>query len=308
VSEPTRVQSCPVCRRLDLISVECPFGGHALVKCRTCGHVTIDGVQGCDEANERVQMESFGDSFSRRSGPFVALYDSINARRLIRSLDLRSRSRVLEIGPGSGAVLDALAKLGHDVVGLDLSPAIAERIMSDFAIPVLIGKLETLPVGDLRHSFDVVVMRQVLEHFTDPRRALASAASLLKPNGKIYVAVPNMRSWQARFRGWAGYADYHVQYFDAASLRHALTAESFTVTYAESYEPISSWPNTLLRSLIGGGSRRNDRCGYRGDPLAAKRILLELSRLAAGLAISPLRWLQAALGFGDELVVIARAR
>lgn len=302
-----QTQSCPVCLCGDLISIERPFELHTLVKCTNCGHVTVEGVQTLGDKNVNVQLESFGDSFPRRSGPFVALYDGINIRRLIRSLSLPDRSRVLEIGPGNGAVLHALAKRGHDVVGVDLSRAVAGRIMSDSGIPVFVEELGALAAGDMRRSFDAIVMRQVLEHFTEPRQALAAIASLLKPSGKVYVAVPNMRSWHASFSGWAGYADYHVQYFDAASLARALTSESLTVTYVASYEPIANWPNTVLRSMKKGASGSVDRDGYSGDPLAPKRIVLEVLRLAVGIAISPIRWIQGALGCGDELIIVARA-
>jgi 2-polyprenyl-3-methyl-5-hydroxy-6-metoxy-1,4-benzoquinol methylase len=43
------------------------------------------------------------------------------------------------------------------------------------------------------HSFDVVALSDVFEHITAPLQFLADAARLLKPDGILYVKVPNAR-------------------------------------------------------------------------------------------------------------------
>jgi 2-polyprenyl-3-methyl-5-hydroxy-6-metoxy-1,4-benzoquinol methylase len=257
-----------------------------------------------EQRNIQVQQGAFGESFARRSGPFVALYDAINGRRLEGALNLAPRSRVLEIGPGNGAILHRLAKRGHSVVGLDLSRAVTTQIETEYGIEVLTERLEDFALGQNANSFDAIIMRHVLEHFTEPFGALRAVANLLKPTGKAYVAVPNMRAWHSLFGGWAGYADYHIQYFNLRSLTLAAERAGLTLAHSETYEPLSAWPNTLLRSARRIGA---DRQLYAGDPVAPKRLALEALRLSAGLAISPVRWIQGALGRGDELVIIAEA-
>ncbi|MGZ3867025.1 MAG: class I SAM-dependent methyltransferase [Bacteroidia bacterium] len=66
-------------------------------------------------------------------------------------------------------------------------------------------------------KFDVIIMRHVLEHFLDPGDILKKVHSVLKPNGVLYVAVPNAKKptkpLQAHF-----FRVVHVSYFSELSL------------------------------------------------------------------------------------------
>src|SRR5258708_28543411 len=144
-------------------------------------------------------------------------------------------------------------------------------------------------------------MCQVLDHFTDPLASLQSARAALKPGGKLYIAVPNMDSWHRHFRGWSGYEPYHVHYFCDASLSLALRQAGFIVRETASFESLTGWANTFMRSLNRQGAR------WVGVPARRegwKRWILESARLMMGVVLSPLRWLQARLGRGGELTAI----
>ena len=149
----------------------------------------------------------------------------------------------------------------------------------------------------------MIIMRHVLEHFPHLADALASIHSLLKPEGLLYVAVPNMGSWHSRFNGWSGYQPYHIHYFNRRSLTSALTKSQFRVTQLQTYESLTGWPNTIVHSL----SARTAGDVSASSPHASegKRHLLELARLAAGIGLSPLRVLQSLLGQGEELTAVA---
>ena len=61
-------------------------------------------------------------------------------------------------------------------------------------------------VGDflelaLPGGFDAVTMWHVLEHLPDPFAAVARAAELVRPGGRIVISVPNIESLQAQFGG-----------------------------------------------------------------------------------------------------------
>lgn len=274
---------------------------HRLHRCASCGHAFVSRSDLDEDENKAVQLEHFSEDFAGRDGFFITLYERLNARRTARTLKLEHRSRVLEIGPGSGFVMGWFANLGHDVLGLDLSPAVARHIEQRWHLRVMAGSLEAHIHSVGKGAYDAIIMRHVLEHFSDPLLSLQAACAALKPGGKLYIAVPNMDSWHRHFRGWSGYEPYHVHYFGNESLSLALRRAGFNVSETATYESLTGWANTIVRSLNRDGTERG------GNPVQHggwKRWGLESARLIVGILLSPLRWLQARFRRGDELMAI----
>jgi len=266
-------------------------------ECARCGHGRVPASA---EAALAAQRESFDDgAFVAREGWMHERYERQNDRRALAALRGARLGRVLEVGPGSGSLMARLRAAGADVTGLDVSPAVAEAIGRRHGLPVV---TEPLAQYALRHrgEFDCVVLRHVLEHFADPRPALGAVESLLAPRGMAYVVVPNAASWHRRFPRWAGYQPYHFQYFSPRSLARLAHDAGLEVAGLRTYEPPTGWPNTLWRTLRGARGKS------AGEAARPSRPLLEWARLAAGLALSPLRWTQSALGGGEELALEAR--
>ncbi|MFC7483181.1 class I SAM-dependent methyltransferase [Luedemannella flava] len=94
--------------------------------------------------------------------------------------------RVLEVGVGTGVVAKALRARGLNVVGVDLSPQMARRAVGRLGPRVTLGDAHALPVADA--SVDAVVMVWVLHLVGGIEGALAEAARVLRPGGRV-VAV-----------------------------------------------------------------------------------------------------------------------
>src|SRR4051812_5462888 len=97
--------------------------------------------------------------------------------------ELPARSAILDIGGGSGALLQELAAQGHRVAS----------VRRDAALP------RSLEPG----SCDGVVFSDVVAHLADPVKALGDAAALLKPGGLLFCEVPNHEALIARRSGMA---------------------------------------------------------------------------------------------------------
>lgn len=104
-------------------------------------------------------------------------------------------SRLLDLGCGTGVITKALAALGHDVTGLDISQAMLDQI--DTASPS--GRI-TLRQGDIYAlpfepaSFDGVITRWVIPHFRDWPLIVKEAARVLRPAGTMlfdHTSRPN---------------------------------------------------------------------------------------------------------------------
>lgn len=117
------------------------------------------------------------------------------ARRDIISRSLRSYfpaggAEVLDAGCGTGGNLRLLSGFGR-VRGLEMSPEAAEY--SRGVLPgteISTGALPENAREMAGHSFDLVVMLDVLEHINDDQAALLAVKDLLKPGGVLLVTVP----------------------------------------------------------------------------------------------------------------------
>src|SRR5215467_10061835 len=159
--------SCPVCTSKEVKELYAVREGVRLSKCSTCGHAFQCTFE--EETRSRdIQLEYFGDEFAERRGWFFDLYEKINARRTLCAISGNRNQNVLEIGPGSGSIISCLARAGHQVHGLDLSPTVARHIAAKWGLVVhvesLKGHLQKVGSG----YYHLVIMRHVLEHFSDP--------------------------------------------------------------------------------------------------------------------------------------------
>lgn len=112
-------------------------------------------------------------------------------------------SRVLELGCGTGRLTVPLARAGHEVTGIDLSPAMLVRAREKLAAePRAVRERVTLLEGDVRRialsdepSFDLVVAPfRVLQHLDaidDQLDVLAGARRRLRPGGRLVLDVFN---------------------------------------------------------------------------------------------------------------------
>ena len=111
---------------------------------------------------------------------------------LARSLALMSTlGDVLDVGAGDGAVSSLLAPRAHSVTCLDedarMVAAAEKRLAGVPGARVVRGDMHALPFDD--SSFDRVLLFNVLVHSTDPARAIAEAARVLRTNGEVAIVT-----------------------------------------------------------------------------------------------------------------------
>ena len=98
---------------------------------------------------------------------------------------------VLDLGTGTGRMVELLAPLSDRAVGIDASHAMLNLARARVAraglrnVQLRQGDLYALPVE--RDGYDLVVIHQVLHYLDDPARALREAARVLRPGGRLLV-------------------------------------------------------------------------------------------------------------------------
>lgn len=118
---------------------------------------------------------------------------------------------ILEIGAAQGRELVALAKMGHQLTGVEpWQPAleVAKQLLGKhgFSAELHHAKGESLPLADAQ--FDLVLAFSVLEHVDDLPQVLREIQRVLKPGGLLWFNTASaMSPWQDEIRyfplfGW----------------------------------------------------------------------------------------------------------
>jgi SAM-dependent methyltransferase len=107
------------------------------------------------------------------------------ASALVTSLGLTGRCVVADIGAGTGALLGAIlaASPAARVVAVDASAEMLHIARSQRGAQALLADALALPLAD--ETTDAVLLAYVLFHLPDPARAVAEAARVLRPGGRI---------------------------------------------------------------------------------------------------------------------------
>lgn len=99
--------------------------------------------------------------------------------------------RVLEVGCGTGLLLDRVRRFASYAAGMDLSAGMLARAQ-ERGLPVTLGDATALPYADA--SFDLVYSFKVLPHVADIRAALREMARVTRPGGRVLAEFYNPRS------------------------------------------------------------------------------------------------------------------
>jgi ubiquinone/menaquinone biosynthesis C-methylase UbiE len=140
-------------------------------------------------ADNRAYYDAFSEQYDRdRAGGYHALIDD-QAAEIVRRVGVDRD--VLEVGCGTGLVLQRVAQFARAATGVDLSPGMLERARAR-GLQVREGSATELPFDD--GSFDVVYSFKVLAHVPEIERSLAEMVRVARPGGHVVFDAYNRRS------------------------------------------------------------------------------------------------------------------
>jgi 2-polyprenyl-6-hydroxyphenyl methylase/3-demethylubiquinone-9 3-methyltransferase len=113
---------------------------------------------------------------------------------------LHGPARILDVGCGAGLAAEALARRGHDVLGIDAAGEAIEAARTHAAGQGLRLQYRTALAEDLLAEglrFPVITSLEVIEHVPDPAGFVRVLAALLEPGGLLVLSTLNRtrRSW-----------------------------------------------------------------------------------------------------------------
>ena len=142
--------------------------------------------------------------------------NAIKGKVSLLNKEQKSKGKLLDIGCGTGDFLVEAKNHGWSVLGFEPNED-AKQLAKNKGV-LFTEDIFTLP----ENTFDVVTMWHVLEHVPNLTEYITNLKRIVKPNGTIIIAVPNYKSYDAKYynRFWAAYdVPRHLWHFSKTSIK-----------------------------------------------------------------------------------------
>ena len=142
----------------------------------------------------------------------------------------RRGARLLEIGSGLGHLVAQLED-SFETYGLDVNYWAVHQSKSVIRRSGLqTASAQDLPFTD--HSFNVVIIKHIVEHLPDPQKAISEIGRVTETGGALILATPNLDSLLKPWKGdsWIGYQDpTHISLKRPAEWLSLIEGAGFTI-------------------------------------------------------------------------------
>ena len=231
------LDKCPVCLNKNLVNkLYCT--DHTASKEK----FTIVSCETCDFTftNPRPKDESLGDYYksdmyishtNSSKGLFNWMYQAVRKYAIGTKLTLlKSVTNFgchLDLGCGTGEFLTACQKTGFKVRGVEPSKLAREQAVNNYSLSVS----EDTNLEQFKdNKFDSISMWHVLEHVPSLIKTITEFKRILNKNGKVIIAVPNHKSWDASYYGefWAAWdVPIHLWHFSKETIELLFNKNGF---------------------------------------------------------------------------------
>lgn len=232
-----------------------------------------------DTLSDYYKSEDYISHTDARRSLFEKVYHyvrNISLKRklkLINSFGLEGKN-LLDVGCGTGDFLQTAKQNNWKVTGIE--PNASARTIANQKTDNSVFDTEQLSAFEKQH-FDVITLWHVLEHLPKLEEHISILSSILKPGGRLIIAVPNFKSYDAiRYKEfWAAYdVPRHLWHFSKLSISKLFRIENMIVEkiypmkfdayyvclLSEKYK--SGWMNFFKAFFIGFNSNlRAQRSG-----------------------------------------------
>lgn len=140
------------------------------------------------------ESKEYDQWYESTMGQFV---DEVETKLAFRMLKPKKGMKVLDVGCGTGNFSIKLAKMGCDVVGIDLSEEML-KIAKDKAkkeeLAIAFHNMDVYHLDFPDNEFDAVFSMAAFEFIKDPNRAYGEMYRVLKPGGQMLIGTINKNS------------------------------------------------------------------------------------------------------------------
>ena len=200
---------------------------------------------------------------------------------------------ILDIGCGSGLMLNSLEKIGV-TSGMDMSDEAISFSQEIFSGTIKKGSLPSnVPYAD--DQFDLITALDVIEHIDDDQASLEKIRGLLKKNGKCILTVPAYMCLWSQFDE----LNEHKRRYTKTELLEKLSIAGFSIEKLSYY-------NTLLFPLVYIVRKLNNLLGRHGasDVDMPNPLVNSILKMIFGLEKFLLRHCN--LPFGVSIIAVVK--
>ena len=181
--------TCPFCKS----GVVRPFIGTRFSQCDICGlfinSIFPSNAEKLKDDCRNQMLRACSDSTKEASRISDANVQLNTLEEYVTS------GAIYDVGAAGGFFMKVAQDRGWEVYGNEISESAIAWAKERYGITIDYGFLEEIPLT--WDSFDVVVIWNTLEHTYNPYDTLTVARAMLKPNGFIYIKVPNKKTPKA---------------------------------------------------------------------------------------------------------------
>lgn len=202
-----------------------------IMECPHCGLRFTTPRPNPEVIGKYYQSEDYYSHQKNNKGLVPRIYEFVKSFNIKHKASMAigglAPGRLLDIGCGVGDFLVQVKKHGWEVQGIELS---------DDAKNIAEQRLGFRPKGPSDyalfedHSFDVISLWHVLEHIDDLHFQTKEILRLLKPGGRLIIALPNFQSFDCQYykEKWAAWdVPRHLNHFAPDVLRKMFNSIGF---------------------------------------------------------------------------------
>lgn len=230
------LKNCPWCnqndleKELNLKDYFLTFEDFQILKCNSCGLLFTSPKPTQDCIGAYYQSENYLSHQDAKKSFTATLFNAVKKRntKLKYKVAVKNKNtgHHLDIGCGIGDFLFYTQEKGWDVSGIEVADSARKIAEKKIGKQILLPD-QILELGD--QSFDLITMWHVLEHVADLHSQIENLYRLLKPNGRLVIALPNFKSWDAQHYKsyWAAYdVPRHLYHFDRETIVNVISNNS----------------------------------------------------------------------------------
>ncbi|WP_298550509.1 class I SAM-dependent methyltransferase [uncultured Algibacter sp.] len=203
-----------------------------------------------DKLPEYYESEDYISHTDSKRNLFEKVYHLVRSISLKKKLNLINSyssegKNLIDVGCGTGDFLEIAQQNGWTISGIE--PNEQARNIANKKTNNSVFETDQLLKFE-SNSFDVISLWHVLEHLPNLEEHISIFKKLLKPNGTLIIAVPNYKSYDAKYykQFWAAYdVPRHLWHFNQESISKLVSKEFFKV---EKVKPM--WFDSFYVSML----------------------------------------------------------
>jgi 2-polyprenyl-3-methyl-5-hydroxy-6-metoxy-1,4-benzoquinol methylase len=259
---------CPICNKEDISTLlhtkdySLTTEDFQIIQCANCTLEYTDPAPSKEAITPYYNFPSYISHTDTKEGLVNKMYHKVRNHTLtqktnwVQSLFTGHKGQLLEVGAGTGAFAHSMLKKGWKVTALEPDVSSRQKALENYDINLL-------PIEELFHlepaKYEVITLWHVLEHVHDLNSYMKIFHSLLKPNGRLIIAVPNYTSYDAGYykKYWAAYdVPRHLYHFSPLSMHYLAKKHKMSIV-----QKLPMWFDSFYVSLLSEKYKQSGMIG-----------------------------------------------